>query len=428
LFAGDASLGAVHYALSLPLALTLSGFLGLSATFVLLLILAFVLNLFLLRRVERTMLVPLVDRLVAERRKAAVVEVARMVAHDIRRPFQTLLASLRMLPIESLGPSAALVRRIAADVELNARGVSAMLDDVLSSDGKTKLNLERVEVRGLVESILAEMNAQTVARGVSWSIDVDTKLSFIADPLRMRRALANLIENAGHAVRPNGTAAILANAINEPGTIRIVVSNEGEPIPESVRERLFREPVSTKSLGSGVGLLSTKRVVEAHGGTIRCESEDGETRFIIDLPQPAFAESVFKDDGFSRLVVFDDDESIQQLFRQLGELQVGKPLSIYRDWEAMLASGSFELIEGACLVIDMQYRGSRFDGVAIARQGRRLGAVHLFAFTSDPATAEASGAFDRVYSKDQAHDLMRDLQSLSGKMSGCPVPDNPDNR
>jgi len=69
------------------------------------------------------------------------------------------------------------------------------------------------------------------------------------------------------------------------GGVEITVDDAGEGIDEETRARLFEPFFTTKGHGTGLGLVITREIVEAHGGRIRCEARpEGGTRFSIELP------------------------------------------------------------------------------------------------------------------------------------------------
>jgi len=115
----------------------------------------------------------------------------------------------------------------------------------------------------------------------------DCELS--ADRLMLRRALANLLSNALRHAEPGSAVLVSLQAID--GNVQISVCNHGERIApehlERVFDRFFRaDPARQRSSeGTGLGLAITQSIVQAHGGTIRVSSNDGETRFSMGFDQ-----------------------------------------------------------------------------------------------------------------------------------------------
>ena len=116
----------------------------------------------------------------------------------------------------------------------------------------------------------------------SFTYTMDLPLLFI-DTLRMRHAFLNLIKNASEAITQGGQIQISAEATDS--HVRITLSDNGCGIcPESLSD-IFTPQFTTKEEGTGLGLCITKKIIEAHQGTISCESQVGiGTTFTISLP------------------------------------------------------------------------------------------------------------------------------------------------
>jgi signal transduction histidine kinase len=103
------------------------------------------------------------------------------------------------------------------------------------------------------------------------------------DESQLRQALLNLLRNAREAMQDGG--AIDVQVAAEGMSVVIDVADRGGGIPADIRARVFDPFFSTKGEGTGLGLAITRQIVEAHGGSITCDSRDGGgTRFRIALP------------------------------------------------------------------------------------------------------------------------------------------------
>ena len=93
----------------------------------------------------------------------------------------------------------------------------------------------------------------------------------------------NLVLNAIDATGKGGRITVTAAAT--PLAVVVIVADDGSGIAPEVRDRLFRPYFTTKCQGTGLGLFVTKKIVEAHGGTIACDSEPGRgTTFTVSIP------------------------------------------------------------------------------------------------------------------------------------------------
>lgn len=119
-------------------------------------------------------------------------------------------------------------------------------------------------------------------------VDVDLpEVTVIGEKTKLFRVFQNLIGNAIEAIGDEpGAVRVSGRILRDQHVVEIRISDNGNGIPESIRDRFF-EPFVTfgKSEGTGLGSAIVKSIVEAHGGTIRFETETGKgTTFYITLP------------------------------------------------------------------------------------------------------------------------------------------------
>src|SRR5262249_31093109 len=129
-------------------------------------------------------------------------------------------------------------------------------------------------------------------RGVSMHTVVLGTLGINGDRARLGAALSNVLINA-LKYSPHGADVRIAAKPSGSG-VRILVDDRGPGVPSELRERVFEKyfrvehtlPRATdRAHGAGIGLYLCRQIVEAHGGTARCEpSPDGGARFVIELP------------------------------------------------------------------------------------------------------------------------------------------------
>jgi signal transduction histidine kinase len=119
---------------------------------------------------------------------------------------------------------------------------------------------------------------------------IDLKLYLPADLPRLsldrelfKQALLNLMLNAQQAMPEGGTLTVQAEA--RPDEVCLALIDTGQGMTPDVLEKVFRPFFSTKAGGSGLGLATTRKIVQAHGGRIDVQSEPGRgTKFTLCLP------------------------------------------------------------------------------------------------------------------------------------------------
>jgi len=124
--------------------------------------------------------------------------------------------------------------------------------------------------------------------GITVQLNLEPGLpTVLADPDGIRRALANLIDNAAEAMQGSLLRILrIHSALSEDGTaVEVEVSDTGHGLTDEIRERLFLPFYSTKHRGTGLGLSIAAKIVQEHGGTIRAESNSPKgARFLLRLP------------------------------------------------------------------------------------------------------------------------------------------------
>jgi signal transduction histidine kinase len=114
--------------------------------------------------------------------------------------------------------------------------------------------------------------------------------SVMADPEAIKRAIANLVDNAAEAMRDSilREVTISTALMASRDVVELVVSDTGHGVSREMKERLFLPYFSTKQRGTGLGLAIVSRIVEDHHGSIRVEeNKPVGSRFVVELPVAA---------------------------------------------------------------------------------------------------------------------------------------------
>lgn len=218
-----------------------------------------------------------------------------IVSHQLRTPLTAVHWNLEMLlagEFAKLNPeNVALVR-----VSYEAAGeVIHRIGDLLTAldieEGKIRLELEEADLQSVVLGVLDEAANRCKSRGVTCtSVVADAALPAVRlDAAKIRVALSKIVDNAVSYTKEGGAVTVTIRSLQ--GVARIEVVDKGVGIPKSEQKRVFTRffRASNASVmaqdASGLGLYIAKYYVEAHGGTIGFESEEGKgSTFWIDLP------------------------------------------------------------------------------------------------------------------------------------------------
>jgi two-component system, NtrC family, sensor histidine kinase HydH len=221
---------------------------------------------------------------------AEISQLAGGLAHEIRNPLSTVRLNLDLLAEDFQDGETPRDRRVRQRVERLQHEVlrlQGILENFLRFARIQDLKLEAVDLNAIVEEIrdFYEPTAATKSVVIRAQLAADLP-SIRLDADLFKQALLNLVLNAEHAM-PTGGELILTTR-REGRWVVLDVTDTGAGMTEAVRARIFEAFFSTRSGGSGLGLPTTRKIVEAHGGTIHVQSEPGKgSQFTIRLPAGA---------------------------------------------------------------------------------------------------------------------------------------------
>lgn len=225
-----------------------------------------------------------------ERLQAQNTELATLaggLAHEIRNPLSTIRMNLELLGEDLSEEDSGNARRMldrVGKLQSECLNLESVLNEFLQFARAGQLDLTEGSLNDFVDEFLAFISAQAEEQNVELRPHLDANLPPVRlDTSLIRQVLSNLGRNALQAMPKGGTLEFLTMARD--GGIALEVIDTGEGMDEKTVSRMFQAFFSTRSGGSGLGLPTVRRIIEAHGGTIACESAPGKgTRFTILLP------------------------------------------------------------------------------------------------------------------------------------------------
>jgi len=230
--------------------------------------------------------------LLKAQKEVAWREVARRVAHEIKNPLTPIALSaqrvLRHLD-KGVAPDAAslnVIRSCAATITGAVETVRTLVDEFSSLARFPTAQLRPADVNTIIESTLGMFNGRLDGIHLEKHLDAGLPLA-MADPEAMKRALANLIDNAAEAMQSSlyREIYIATSLVESKDAVEITIADSGHGVTTEMKEKLFLPYFSTKKRGTGLGLAIVRRIVEDHRGSIRVEDNQPlGARFIVELP------------------------------------------------------------------------------------------------------------------------------------------------
>jgi signal transduction histidine kinase len=222
------------------------------------------------------------------------VEIAKLagsLAHEIKNPLSTIRLNMELLGEDfSADPENPLHRRALAKVQVVQREcqrLQDLLDDFLNFAKVRQFKLEPSSLNRQVQEVLEFFRPKAQQSRIEviefLAADLPTVL---LDREAFRGALLNLVLNAQQAMPDGGQLVVRSSATMDGVALDLIDSGCGMDPPTMAK--MFQAFFSTKKAGSGLGLPTTRKIVEGHGGQIKVQSEVGKgTQFTIKLPIPA---------------------------------------------------------------------------------------------------------------------------------------------
>lgn len=255
------------------------------------------------------------------------------LAHDLKTPLTSVIAYLSML---ETNPDMSVEER-ARYTHISLEKAHRLWDLIMEFFEITRFDLqgivlekEVINLSMMLEQLADEMYAVMKDKNLTSEVYADEDLIIYGDPDKLARVFENLLRNAVTYSHPNTKISIVAREVGE--WIEIVFSNSGNTIPKEKLDKLFEkfyradDARSSETGGAGLGLAIAKEIVELHDGLISATSDEGETRFIVVLPEKAPEERAAKDQRLEkRIEEAVREEKVKPNVRGVRVTDIGKP-------------------------------------------------------------------------------------------------------
>jgi PAS domain S-box-containing protein len=235
------------------------------------------------------------ERMVQELREAvrARDEFLSVASHELRTPITTLKLHvqtallMRDRGMESLSPAlASRLEGVNKQVNRLAELVDNLLDVSRMTNKKLQYEFTKINLADTVREIAGRFAEELRRAGIELQLEAPPSVQGAWDRLRIEQVVGNLLSNA---LRHGNGMPIEMSLSADADSATLVVRDHGPGIPPETREKIFdrfeQGTLSRKVGGLGLGLYIVRQIVEAHGGSVRVESESGQgSSFIVRLP------------------------------------------------------------------------------------------------------------------------------------------------
>ena len=219
-----------------------------------------------------------------------LAELAGSLAHEIKNPLSVIRMNMDLLAEDFENPETQRERRAVNKINIvhnQCIRLERLLDDFLKLARLQNLHLTAGSLNEQVRRVIDLYEPQASDSGVDVVRYLDADLpSILLSPETLQAALVNLVKNALEAMPDGGQLVVRTRTIR--GGVALDLIDTGFGMDQSAALKMFDAFYTTKQGGSGLGLPTARKIIEAHGGRITVDSEVNRgTQFTLEFPTPA---------------------------------------------------------------------------------------------------------------------------------------------
>jgi len=226
------------------------------------------------------------EQLIQSEKQATLGVIAGSIGHELNNLVSGLLVETQLLLRRAEDPEE--VRKIGQRLLTHLEKVALHGRNLLSLSKPARPQLEKMDLA----EVLEDTTDTLVLSGVLKRFRIVKQFAANLPPVcgdrnQMEQVIRNLEINAAHAMKSDGVLTVSTSLTEDGNFVRMVVEDNGEGIPEEIKDKIFEPFFTTKAdgEGTGLGLPIVKQIVESHGGRFYIESQVGVgTRAIVEVP------------------------------------------------------------------------------------------------------------------------------------------------
>ena len=216
---------------------------------------------------------------------AALGEFSAVVAHEVRNPLAGIRNGVQILASELDGDAEG--TSLAEEIVARIDALNTVVGDLLTFARPREFRSAEADVRAFISQIAMAFSQDPSMSRVAVEVTGEGDATIEVDVDQLRLALMNLLVNAGQAMNGQGPVAVTVDRTGDECVITI--ADRGPGIVKELRAKIFEPFFTTKHRGTGLGLPTVKRVIDAHHGTIEMRGRDGGgavVRIVLPVRQP----------------------------------------------------------------------------------------------------------------------------------------------
>jgi signal transduction histidine kinase len=227
------------------------------------------------------------DRIQLAERLSSLGHLAAGIAHEIRNPLNAIGMGLQRLKREFLPQEESKKEEYLSFTELiskEIRRVNEIIEQFLSLSRPFELNLKHSSLEDLLKNLITFLQEEASSQAIRIQAETDSDLPLIKmDHEKLTQAFLNIMKNGMQAMEQGGVLHVETQFFKD--RVEVSFSDSGSGIPPEQMEKIFNYYYTTKEKGVGLGLPIAHRIIEAHGGQLKVESQVGfGTKVTITLP------------------------------------------------------------------------------------------------------------------------------------------------
>ena len=227
------------------------------------------------------------DRIQLAERLSSLGHLAAGVAHEIRNPLNAIGMGLQRLKREFPPQEESKKEEYLSFAELilkEIRRVNEIIEQFLTLSRPFQLNMKLSSLQELLKNLVTLLQEEASSQGIQIQAETNSDLPLIKmDNEKLTQAFMNIMKNGMQAMEKGGILLVETQTFKD--RVEVSVSDSGSGIPPEQMEKIFNYYYTTKEKGVGLGLPIAHRIIEAHGGQLKIESQAGTgTKVTVRLP------------------------------------------------------------------------------------------------------------------------------------------------